>query len=76
MKYARDVVLGDTVMVVASGKRRAVPATVTHIVVTLETGLYNPYTKVCALVHLQVLLLALTQSSACQPDHMTAPQNI
>lgn len=47
MKYAKDVVVGDTVMI-ASGQGTAESATVVEITAAMELGLFNPYTKVIA----------------------------
>ena len=45
MKHARDVAVGDVVLIAPENKAAA-PATITHIMATIEAGLYNPYTRV------------------------------
>ena len=49
MKHAQNVVVGD-VLVVASEHGAVMPTTVTRVAESLQFGLYNPYTKVRALI--------------------------
>lgn len=58
MKYAKDVVQGD-LLITITDQGQAVPAMVIATAHSIETGLFNPYTRVRALGHANVILHAL-----------------